>query len=59
MMGASGEIEAICMTEGCNGSGNPGSKCSACGERISSRVICGGCQISAPAADYFPNVEAW
>jgi len=59
MMQASGEIDAVCMTEGCHGSGNPGDKCAVCGERISSRVICGGCQISAPATDYFPIVEAW
>jgi ribosomal protein L32 len=56
---ASGEIEASCAIVGCNGVGAPGDKCSVCGTRISSRVICTVCNTSAPVDSHFSDDEAW
>ena len=58
-MQSNGEIEATCAIDGCSGKGAPGEKCIVCGTRISSRVICGACNTSAPVGNHFANVEAW
>ena len=56
---SNGEIIAACAIEGCNGAGAPGEKCSICGTRISSRVICNACNTSAPVGNHFSDEEAW
>jgi len=56
---ADGEIEAACAIDGCNGVAAPGEKCSVCGTRISSRVICTSCNSSAPVGSHFADEEAW
>ena len=56
---ANGEIEAACAIDGCNGKGTPGEKCTVCGTRISSRIICTGCNTSAPVGSHFADDEAW
>lgn len=58
-MHPNGEIEAACAIDGCNGNGAPGDKCGVCGTRISSRVICNGCNTSAPVDTHFADEEAW
>ena len=58
-MRSNGEIIAACAIEGCNGAGAPGEKCSICGTRISSRVICNACNTSAPVGNHFSDEEAW
>ena len=58
-MRANGEIEAVCAIDGCNGTGSPGEKCNVCATRISSRVICLGCNTSAPVGNHFSDDEAW
>ena len=59
IMRANGEIEAACAIEGCSGNAAPGEKCSGCGTRISSRVICNACNTSAPVGTHFADDEAW
>ena len=59
MMRSNGEISAACAIEGCNGDGAPGEKCSVCGTRISSRIICTACNTSAPLGNHFADEEAW
>jgi hypothetical protein len=59
LMRANGEIEAACAIEGCSGNAAPGEKCSVCGTRISSRVICNACNTSAPVGAHFADDEAW
>jgi len=56
---ANGELEAACAIDGCNGGAAPGEKCSVCGTRISSRVICMACNSSAPIGNHFADDEAW
>ena len=58
-MRSSGDVEASCAVEGCRGAGAPGEKCAICGQKISSRVLCGGCGTSAPVGDHFAAEEAW
>ena len=58
-MRANGEINAACGIVGCDGNGTPGEKCSVCGTRISSRIICEECNSSAPASSHFTDDEAW
>ena len=58
-MRSNGEISAACAIEGCNGSATPGDKCSVCGTRISSRIICKACNTSAPLGNHFADEEAW
>ena len=58
-MRANGEISAACAIDGCNGSATPGEKCSVCGTRISSRIICLACNCSAPVGNHFSDDEAW
>ena len=56
---AGGEIECDCDIDGCGGAAAPGEKCSTCGERISSRIVCAGCGVSAPVSSHFSDEEAW
>jgi hypothetical protein len=58
-MRANGEIIASCGVAGCDGNGTPGEKCSICGTRISSRIICEECNSSAPVTSHFTDDEAW
>ena len=58
-MRSNGEISAACAIEGCNGSATPGDKCTVCGTRISSRIICKACNTSAPLGNHFADEEAW
>ena len=54
-----GLIIIPCITEGCKGHGEIGTKCRECGSEISSRIVCINCGSDSPAGRHFGRVDAW